>query len=156
MCSRCHKKWLTLSSQKVWIEAQEVCAEVKPALAGYFAFPVTAWVIRDQLFLWGQLKPLLKPQKCFSELLRIILQHKGCLPFLSNKTLKHNKCRVTGAVPTEINTTEIFVTSYSNLALYKTGDIFTGIKNRERPHDVLLQPIPVLNNLLLGDTWSNM
>lgn len=69
------QKWLTLSSQQVWIEAQEVSAEVEPALARHFAFPVAAWVIRDQLFLRWQLKPLLKPQKCFAELLRIVLQH---------------------------------------------------------------------------------
>lgn len=42
--------------------------------------------------------------------------------------------------------------SYSNLALHKTGDVLTGVKNRECPHDVLLQPIPVRKNLILGDT----
>lgn len=46
--------------------------------------------------------------------------------------------------------------SYSNLALYKAGDVFTGVKNRQRPHDVLLQPIPVLDNLFFGDTWPNI
>lgn len=46
----------------------------------------------------------------------------------------------------------IFLSSYSNLALYKAGDVVTGVENRERPHDVLLQPIPVLNNLLFGDS----
>lgn len=45
--------------------------------------------------------------------------------------------------------------TYSNLALYKAGDVFTGVKNRERPHDVLLQPIPVLTNLLFGDTCKS-
>lgn len=45
-----------------------------------------------------------------------------------------------------------FIRSYSNLALYKAGDVIAGVKNRECPHDVLLQPVPVLNNLLLGDT----
>lgn len=42
--------------------------------------------------------------------------------------------------------------SYSDFALYKAGDVFAGVKNRECPHDVLLQPVPVLNNLLFGDT----
>lgn len=36
------EKWLTLRSQQVRIEAQEVCAEVEPALAGHLAFPVAA------------------------------------------------------------------------------------------------------------------
>lgn len=67
------KKLLTLRSQQERVEAQEVCAEVEPALARYFAFPVAAWIICDQLFLRRQLKPLLKPQECFSELFRIIL-----------------------------------------------------------------------------------
>ena len=79
--------WLTLRPQQVWIEAQEVGAEVEPALARHFASPVAAWVIRDQLFLRRQLKPLLEPQECLSELLRIFFQHQGRLPFLSNKTL---------------------------------------------------------------------
>lgn len=47
---------------------------------------------------------------------------------------------------------ELMVTSYSDLALYKAGDVFAGVKYGQNPHDVLLQPVPVLNNLLLGDT----
>lgn len=89
------QKWLTLSSQQVGIKAQEVCAEVQPALAGYFASPVATRVICDQLFLWWQLKPLLKPQKSFSKLLWIILQHQGSLSFLSNKTLTNETQRFT-------------------------------------------------------------
>lgn len=81
---------LTLGSQKVRVEAQKVCAEVEPALAGDFAFPVAAWVICDQLFLGRQLEPLLKPQKGFSEFLWIVLQHQRGLPFFSNKALKKN------------------------------------------------------------------
>lgn len=46
--------------------------------------------------------------------------------------------------------------SYPNLALYKAGDVFTGVKNRESPHDVLLQPVPVLHNFFLCDTWANI
>lgn len=46
--------------------------------------------------------------------------------------------------------------SYSNLSLHKAGDIFTGVKNGESPHDVLLQPVPVLHNLFLSDTWANI
>lgn len=46
--------------------------------------------------------------------------------------------------------------SYPNLALNKAGDVFTGVKNRECPHDVLLQPVPVLHNLFLCDTWANI
>lgn len=150
-------KWLTLRSQKVWIKAQEVGAEVEPALAGHFSFPVAAWVICDQLFLWWQLKPLLEPQECFSELLRILLQHQGRLPFLSNKTLKHSCCCRLRNVTEQTNmSSKLFIYSYSNLALYKTGDVFAGVKNRERPHDVLLQPVPVLNDLLFGDTWTNI
>lgn len=49
-----------------------------------------------------------------------------------------------------------FFSSYSNLALYEAGDVFTGVENRKRPHDVLLQPIPVLNDFLFGDTLYNI
>lgn len=80
-------EWLTLCSQQIGIEAQEVCAEVEPPLAGHFAFPVAARVVRDKLFRWRELKPLLKPQQGFSELFRIILQHQWCFPLLSNETL---------------------------------------------------------------------
>lgn len=50
----------------------------------------------------------------------------------------------------------LFISSYSNLALYEAGDVFTGVENRKRPHDVLLQPIPVLNDFLFGDTLYNI
>lgn len=46
--------------------------------------------------------------------------------------------------------------SYPNLALHKAGDVLTGVKNRESPHDVLLQPVPVLHNFFLCDTWANI
>lgn len=46
--------------------------------------------------------------------------------------------------------------SYSNLALHKAGDVFTGVENGESPHDVLLQPVPVLYNFFLRDTWGNV
>lgn len=42
--------------------------------------------------------------------------------------------------------------SYSNFALNKAGDVLAGIKNSQGPHDVLLQPVPVLDDFLLGDT----
>lgn len=42
--------------------------------------------------------------------------------------------------------------SYPNFALYKAGDVFAGVENRQCPHNVLLQPVPVLNNLVFGDT----
>lgn len=80
-------KWLTLSSQQIGIEAQEVSAEVEPPLAGHFAFPVAAWIVCDELFLWRQLKPLLKPQQGLSELFWVVLQHQRRLALLSNEAL---------------------------------------------------------------------
>lgn len=93
--SKLKRNGLTLRSQQVRVEAKEVRAEVEPALAGHFAPPIAARVICDQLFHRWQLKPLLKPQKGFPKLLRVFLQHQGCLPFLSNETLTHQTSKVT-------------------------------------------------------------
>ena len=40
--------------------------------------------------------------------------------------------------------------TYSDLSLDEAGDVIAGVKHGQCPHDVLLQPIPVLHDLLLG------
>ena len=42
--------------------------------------------------------------------------------------------------------------SYPDLSLDEAGDVIAGVEHGQGPHDVLLQPIPVLHNLLLGAT----
>lgn len=79
---------------------------------------------------------------------------KGFSLNTSRKVYKNYNAR--GAVEKLPNWERTFINSYSNFALYKAGDVVAAVKHRERPHDVLLQPIPVLNYLLLRDTWPNI
>lgn len=159
LCKHTTQPFLTLSSQQVGIKAEEVGAEVEPTLAGHFAFPVTTGIVRDQLLLRWQRKPVLEPQVCLSELLRIIFQHVGRLPFFSNQTLRKTTfvqyrdtyLMMSLNMSKESSGHFVLKISYSDLALHKAGDVLAGVENRKGLHDILLQPIPVLEYLVLCD-----
>lgn len=79
---------LTFIAQQVGVEAEEVGAEVEPALAGHPASPAAAGEVGDQFLFAGQGEPGLKPEQRLAELLWFVLLHQTHLPLLGNQTLR--------------------------------------------------------------------
>lgn len=84
-------KFLTLISQHIGVETQEVGAEVDPALVWYSSFPVAAREIRHKLLSLRQYEQTFKAQDGLSEALGIFLVTCG-FALLCYQTL--HKCNI--------------------------------------------------------------
>lgn len=66
---------LTLGSQQERVKAEEVGAQIQPALAGHPSSPVATRVVSHEFLLFGQPKTLLKLQMGFPKLLWIFFSY---------------------------------------------------------------------------------
>ncbi len=82
--------FLTLISQHIGVETQEVGAEVDPALVWHSSSPVAAREIRHKLLSLRQTEQTLKAQHSLPEAFGILLVTGWCALFCYQTLYKHN------------------------------------------------------------------
>lgn len=147
----------TFFSQQVGVEAQVVDAEVQPALSRDFALPVAAGVIVDQLLLIRHPKQLPELGAGLLELVRVVvLFDVMVLVVLRDDPLRQRGHRRTcgGSVLSENSSWEVCLFRfYLDFSFDKGGDVVLVLEDGEGLQQVVLQPLPVLRDLLARASW---